>query len=119
MTRDDESTLLTTGHIEPELLLRREGKEFSSQTSHLRNKVRIDAVIDDLEYPPVLTGLNDFTANLSPAATSDVVDSGEGDDRNFIAEMVVRDFGTLVFVADERGLQSRLVGEGGEGGRSH
>lgn len=117
MTRDDKSAFLTARHIETEFLLRRKSKEVSSETSHIGNNRGIDAMVNDLEDSPVLAGLNDAPANLGPAFT---VDPGKGDDRNFIGEMVVRDFGTLVVVAYEIGRQNRVVCKSSEsGGRSH
>lgn len=116
VTGDDESALLSAGHVESELLLRRQREEFCSEATHFRNKCGVDAVVDDLENPPILAGLHDFPANLGPAAAFGIVDSGERDDRNFIAEEIVRDFGTLVLVADESRPESLLVGESGESG---
>ena len=116
MAGDDESALLTARHIVTELLLGRKCKKLSSETSHIGNNFRIDAMVDDLEDPTVLASVNDLPADLGPAAAFNVVDSGDGDDRDFIAELVVRNFGTLILVADEIGLQSWLIGKIGESG---
>ena len=118
MAGDDETAFLAAGHVEPELLLRRKSKEFPSEASHLRNEIRIDAVINNLENPPVLAGLDDFPANLI-ATAGNFVDSLERDDRNFVAEIVVGHLGTFIFVSDEARLKSRLACKSRESSGGH
>lgn len=119
MAGDDEATLLAAGHVEAKLLLGGEGEELVGQAVHVGNEGGVDAVIDDLEDAPVLAGLDDVLADLGAAATVlVVVDAGEGDDGDLVAEDVVGDLGAFVLVADEGGLEGLLVRYGGESGRS-
>lgn len=110
---DDETALFATGHVKPKLLLRCKSKELFSKSGHVGNQFSVDAMINNLEDTPILTSLNNLVTNLrSPAI--DLVDSGEGNDRDLIAEIVVSDLWTLVFVTDEAGLKGVLLSQCGE-----
>lgn len=110
MAGDDETALLAAGHVEAELLFGGESEELLGETSHVGDELRVDAMIDDLEDAPILASLHNPATNLGAAAV-DVVDAGEGNDGDVIAEVVVSDLGALVFVAEEAGLEGVLVGE--------
>lgn len=108
MAGNDETALFATGHVEPELFFWRQSKEFASEASHVGDECGIDTMIDNLENTPILTGLDDLLTNLCPPAV-DLIDSGERDDRDFVAEVVVGNLWALIFVANEGSLKGLLV----------
>lgn len=118
VTRDDETSFLTTGHVEPELLFRRQSEEVASKTSHIRHKIGINAVINHLENAPILACLDDLTADLFSFST-DIVDAGERYHRDFVAKHIVGDLGAFIFVTDEFRVELRLSGELSESSWSH
>lgn len=113
MAGDDETTLLAAGHVKPELLLRRHGEELLGEAGHLGDEFSVNTMVHNLEESPILTGLDNPATNLISAA-ADLVDAGEGDDGDFIAELIKGNLRTLVFVAQEARLEGVLLREGGE-----
>ena len=107
MARHNESTLLATGHVEAKLFLWRQSKELSCKACHVSYEIGIDPMIDNLKNTPVLTSLNDFLANLSSPAIN-FIDTSKRDDWNFTAELIVSNFGTLIFVPNKARLQGLL-----------
>lgn len=118
MAGDNEAALLATGHVKAELFLRRQSEEVSGKAGHVGNEVGTDTVVDNLENTPVLTGIDDFLAYLGSPAI-DFIDTSKGDDGDFIAELVVGNFWTLVFVTNEAGLKGLLLRQSRESCRGH
>jgi len=110
MAGDNEATLFATGHVEAKLLLRRQSEELGGETSHFGDEFLIDAVINNLKNTPILASLDDFLANALSAAM-DVVDSGERNNGDLVAELVVGNLGALVLIPDEAGFQRLLLRE--------
>lgn len=108
MAGDDETALLAAGHVEAEFFLGRESEKLASEASHLGDEFRVYAMINNLKNSPVFASLNDFFTNLG-SLTMKVVDPSEGDDWNFVAELVIGHTGALIFVPDEAGLEGFLL----------
>lgn len=108
MARYDETTFLAAGHVETELVFRRQSEELKSQASHLGDELRVDAVIHHLENPPVLTRRHYLPANLGPVAA---IDSGEWDHRDVVAELIVARLGPLVFISNEFWVDGIVLGQ--------
>lgn len=79
---DHESAPLAGRHVESELLFPRQIVKLCGETNHVGNKFGVDAVVDHLEYSPHFASLHDLLLHRRHAAV--VVDSGEGNDRDFI-----------------------------------
>lgn len=108
MAGDNEATFFTTGHVKAKLLLRRQSEKLGGETSHLGDEFLVDTVINNLKNTPILASLDNFFANVLSAAM-DVVDSGERNNGDLVAELVVGNLGALVLVPDEAGFQGFLL----------
>lgn len=107
MAGDNEAALLATGHVKAELFVRRQSEELPGKPCHVGYEVGINTMVEDLENTPVLAGIHDFLANLG-SPPIDFIDASKRDDRDFTAELVVGNFWTLIFVANEASLKGLL-----------
>ena len=107
VARDKKAAFFAAWHVKSKFLIWRKSEELSRETKHLWNEMRINAMINHLEDPPLLTRLHNFLANVQPTAIG-FIDTGERYHGNGVAEMVVCYLGTLLLVEDETGMKPGL-----------
>lgn len=110
MTRDVESSPFATGHIKANLFVQWQDKELFGKTGHLGHELLIHTVINNLEDTPILASLHNLLANLF-STTTHLVDSGQRNHRDLIAEFIVRNLWTLVFIPNEAQFQGLLLSQ--------